>query len=336
VRAAVRRDAQHMPRPARWSRDFVLAASAQQHGLLTAAQLADLGVTRSSVSRSDRLGGMFSRVLPGVHRVDGRGPLSVDQRDRAALLYAGPDSVLTGAEVLRRRRVGSAAHPALRFQDRIHVLVPHETHRASHGFVTVERTRYLPHHWERDGLRFAALPRVVLDAVRRCTDEDAVRALIFDVVQRRLVTPESLEDERRLGQIRGSRFARLALEEVFAGIRSVPEGDVRRTFVARGWTDLLFNPRLHLRDGTFLAMPDVYHRSGVCLEVDSREHHFAVETWESTMRRHASMTAAGLAVIHTPPSRFRREPEAVLDEFARAVDVRQGWPAPSVVVRDDA
>lgn len=321
-----------MPRPPLWSRDAVLAAAARQHGLLTAAQLTALGVQRSTLGRSDQLGGMFSRVLPGVHRVDGRGALGVDQRDRAALLYAGPESVLTGAEILRRYGVRAAFGPGMRELERVHTLVPHARQRASHGFVTVERTRFMPGYRERSGLRIAVLPRVVLDAVRRCTDEAAVRAVIFEVVQRGLVAPEALEDERRRGQIRGSRFARLALEEVLAGVRSVPEADVRQEFLARGWTDLRFNPRLYLPDGRFLASPDVYDASGVCLEVDSREHHFAVESWEATMRRHASMTAAGLAVLHVPPSRIRADAAGVVAEFGRAVDVRRGWPSPPVLV----
>jgi hypothetical protein len=277
---------------------------------------------------------MFSRVLYGVHRVDGRGQLSRNQRDMAALLYAGPHSVLTGAPLLVRRGVRAASHPSLYVPGNVHVLVPLARKRASHGFVTVERTVSMPAHVERDGLRTAVLARAVLDAVRRCTDERAVRALIFEVVQRGLVAPEALDEERRRGQIRGSRFARLALEEVHAGVRSVPEADVRLAFLARGWDDLWYNPRLYLADRRFLASPDAYHPSGVCLEVDSREHHFSVTTWEATMRRHASMTAAGLAVIHVPPSRFREEPDRVIDEFAAAVDVRTGWPSPPVVVRD--
>jgi hypothetical protein len=315
-----------MPRPGRWSREAVLAAASHQYGLLTAAQLTSLGVQRSTLSRSDQLGGMFSRVLLGVHRVDGRGPLTTDQRDMASQLYAGPESVHTGVPLLMRRRIKAAAHPALHIPGSAHVLVPHSQKRTSHGFVTVERTVSMPTFHEKDGLRFAPLSRAVMDAVRRCSDENAVRALIFEVVQRGLVAPEALEDERRRGQIRGSRFARLALEEVFAGARSVAEGDVRREFLERGWTGLMFNARLFLPDGRLLACPDVYHSSGVCLEVDSREHHFAVGSWEATMRRHALMTAHGLSVIHTPPSRWRQEPDAVIDEFAQAVDVRLGWP----------
>jgi len=325
----------HMPRLTVWNRAEVRALAAEQHQLITAAQLAALRVPRSTVARADELGGMFSFVLPGVHRVDGRGPLGPDQRDMAALLYAGEGSMLTGAGLLRRSGVRTASRTALAPNDHVHVLIAHEEKRVSRGFVQVERTVALPRpRLLAAGVRAAPLARAVLDAVRRCADQGTVRAVIFEVVQRGLVAPESLEDERRLGQKRGSRYARLALEEVFAGVRSVPEADLRAAFVRRGVDWVLYNPRLHLPDGTFLASPDVYDPvTGVCLEVDSREHHFAVSSWEATMRRHARMTARGLAVLHAPPSRISTAPDPVVEEFLGAVDVRAGWPAPQVVVR---
>jgi hypothetical protein len=321
-----------MPRPRLWSPAAVRELASTQHDLVTAAQLAELKVPRSTVSRSDDVGGMFTFVLPGVHRVDGRGPLSEIQRGQAALLYAGAHSLLTGLTVLRHGAVRAADRGAMASLDRVHVLVPHAVRRSSHGFVRVERTVAMPRWRESDGLRLAALPRAVLDAVRQCTDEDSVRAVIFEVVQRGLVTAESLEHERLHGQIRGSRFPRLALDEVLSGVRSVPEGDVRRAFLAEGRGDLLYNPRLHLPDGRFLACPDVYDRSGVCLEIDSREHHFAVDQWEATMQRHSDMTAAGLAVLHVAPRRFWLDPRATVATFGDAVATRTGWPAPDLVV----
>ncbi len=292
-----------------------------------------LGVARSTVSRSDELGGMFTWVLPGIHRVDGRGPMSRDQRDLAALLYAGPEAVLTGAGLLRRYAVRAAEEPWFGPPDDVHVLVPHTIKRASRRFVHVERTVALPQHRVLGALRAAPVSRAVLDAARRCTQESAVRALVFEVVQRRLVAPEQLQDERLRGQIRGSRYARLALEAVAAGVRSVPESDLREIFEAHGLAGLLYNPRLHDASGRFIASPDVYDpRTGVCVEVDSREHHFDVAAWEGTMRRHARMTAHGLAVIHIPPSRIHKDPDSVVAEILQAQRVRQGWPAPPVHV----
>jgi hypothetical protein len=311
----------------------VLATAAAQLGLVTAAQLTELGVPRSTVSRSDELGGMFTRVLPGVHRIEGRSPLTNLQIGMATWLYADPAGVLTGAYVLRWRSVKAAASPAFGATGVAHILVPHDRKRLSHGFAHVERTVSPPTAWIREGLPVAPIARAVMDAARRCSDRDAVRALVFEVVQRGLTTPEAIEDERRKGQKRGRRFAGLALEEVFAGVRSVPEGDVRRAFESRGVTGLLYNPMLYLPGGTFLCSPDAYDPvTGTALDVDSREHHFQVQTWEATMQRHGRMTAAGLGVLHAPPSRIVKHPDEVVDEFRRTQTARTGW-APTVLVR---
>jgi hypothetical protein len=217
--------------------------------------------------------------------------------------------------------------------DHTHLLVPHHHKRASRAFVQVERTVWVP-EYRKDGLlRLAPTARATLDAVRRCTDQQAVKALMFEVVQRRLTSPEQLSDERVRGQMRGSRFARLALEELAAGVRSVPEGVVRDLFVTEGVPGLLYNPTLLDSYGDFLACPDVYDpATGVCLEVDSKEFHFSVADWQATMARHARMTAHGLAVIHVPPSRVAQEPRRVVTEFVTAIAVRQGWPTPPVRV----
>lgn len=323
-----------MPRRARWSRNDVRAIAARQHGLITAAQLAELGVPRSTVAwQEGQVGGMFSFVLPGVHQVEPTQGLTPLQGLVAAQLYAGPDSVLTGAALLRYREVKAARHPSFGSEGAVHVLVEHGSRRASSGFVVVERTRSLPPAREDGLLRLAPVHRATVDACRRCTDEAAVRALVLEVVQRRLTSPDALNDERVKGQKRGSRFVRLALEPVYAGARSVPEAELVPALRAAGLGRMLLNPRLRTADGAFLACPDAYDPlTGVALEVDSREHHFDTESWEATMRRHARMTAAGLRVIHVPPSRLRREPDAVFAEVWAAIHAAAGQPSPAVTV----
>lgn len=323
-----------MPRRAQWDRAAVHALAQEQHQLVTAAQLHELGVPRSTVyGRTDAVGGMFTWVLPGIHRVDGRAPLTDDQRDLAALLYAGDGSALTGSSRLRRARSRAAARPAFD-TGRVHVLVPHERRRVSHGFVQIERT-VLPYAVRPvDGLACTTNARAVVDACRRCTDEEAVRALDFEVVQRGITTPAALEREHQQSQTRGSRFLRLALGEVLGGARSVPEGDVRRALVQAGWDRLLFNPVLETSDGRFVACPDAYDpETGVCLEIDSREFHFEAASWEATMARHARMTAYGLAVLHAPPSRATRDMPGLVAELGAAIAAREGHPPPRVRVR---
>jgi hypothetical protein len=114
----------------------------------------------------------------------------------------------------------------------------------------------------------------------------------------------------------------------------VPEGDVRLAFLGAGWTRLLFNPVIETLEGEFLACPDAYDpETGVCLDIDSREFHFEVASWEATMARHARMTAHGLAVLHAPPSRATRDMPGLVDEVATAIRSRQGHPPPRVRIR---
>jgi len=276
---------------------------------------------------------MFTYVLPGVHAVESPGRLEPLQRLVAAQLYAGPAAVLTGAALLRERKVRAAEAAAVGADDVVHVLVPHGNRRASTGFVVVERTVKIPSAHDDGLVRRASLARAVMDACRRMTDESAVRALVFEVVQRGLVSPHALSDERIRGQIRGSRFARLALEQVFSGARSIPEGELLILLRSHGLDRMLLNPRLRTLDGSLIASPDAYDpETGVCVEVDSREHHFAVGTWEATMARHARMTAMGLAVIHVPPSRITRDGDGVANEVWSAIRARIGGPRPRIVV----
>ena len=323
-----------MPRRAQWDRAAVRAVAEPQLGLITARQLAALGVPTATVYRRSELGGMFSWVLPGLHRVDGTGPLSDGQRRKAALLYCGDGSALTGVSWLALAGVRAARRRELNPLGRVHALLPHERRRSSHGFVQVERTRVAYAVRERHGLAVVSHARAVVDACRRCTDQEAVRALVFEVVQRRFTTVESLQHEWDRAQIRGSRFLRLALEEVAGGARSIPEGDVRRALVESGPAQLLFNPVLETQAGKFIACPDAYDpETGVCLDIDSREFHFEVASWEATMARHARMTAHGLAVLHAPPSRANRDMPGLVAEFVAAINARQGHPPPKVRVR---
>jgi hypothetical protein len=323
-----------MPKRAAWTREQVRDVAVRQYGLITSAQLKDLGVPRGTVAWQERqIGGMFSLLISGVHRFEPSAVVTPEQYVAGGQLYGGPDSQLTGVCLLRRRGIKAAFSPAFGPENLGHILVPHGSKRASRDFVVVERTVSMPVPVHEGILRKAPIYRAVLDACRRCRDEDAVQALMFEVVQRRLASPEALNDERIKGQKRGSRFARLALEAVFAGARSVPEGEFRDLLVGAGLQRMLLNPRLDLPDGSFLACPDAYDvETGVVFEVDSREHHFSVESWEATMRRHARMTAAGLRVIHATPRRIREEPEAVLAEIWSAIHAAAGQPPPSVLV----
>lgn len=242
-----------------------------------------------------------------------------DQKDIAALLYAGHGSTLTGASALRHHGLSAPSTGAL------DVLIPARRQRQNAGFVIIHRTFRLPDQVCYQGpLQFALPARAVADAARMTDDLAKVRAVVAGSVQTRLCTVDQLADELWGGPVQRSALLRIVLSEVARGVRSVPEADLM-SLIVRGELPMpLFNARLFLGD-KLLAVPDVWWPEvGLVVEVDSREWHLSPQSWEQTMRRHARLTALGILVLHFTPRRIRDEPDEVLSTIRVALSSRGG------------
>jgi hypothetical protein len=296
-------------------------AVAGQHGVISRRQALAAGLTPNMLQRRTRGGGPWQRVLPGVY-LTVTGTPTTDQRDMAALLYAGPGSVITGAAALRRHGLRA---PETKVVD---VLVPAKRRRGDTSFVRVQRTTRLPEMSYASGeLIFAAPSRAVVDAIRSLTALPEARAVMASAVQRRRCTVTDLMDELAEGPIRGSALLRTALIEVAGGVRSAAEGDLRALLIRAGLPRPLFNARLY-RGDVLIAVPDAWWPdAGLAVEVDSREWHLLPADWERTMRRHARMSACGIVVLHFSPHQIRSEPVTVIEAIKAALGVTCGSPA---------
>jgi hypothetical protein len=295
----------------------------RQNLVVTRQQALDCGLTPSVLHRRARAGGRWQEILPGVY-LTVTGTPTLDQRDTAAVFYAGRGATLTGAAALRRH--------GMRVElESIDVLIPANRRRQSTSFVIVHRTRKLPPHVCYKGPVQYALPaRAVADAVRGLHDLGDVRAIVAAAVQGRLCTIEQLELELKSGAVHGSALFRAALGEVVQGARSVPEGELLR-LIKRGRLPLpMLNARLYL--GTeLIARPDAWWpEHGVAVEVDSKQWHLTPATWEQTMRRHARLTALGISVLHFSPRQIRDEPDQVLGAIRAALASRRGHSVPAI------
>lgn len=319
-----------MPRRARTRFDALDAVTRAQLGLVTFDQLVACDLPSSTLRHRTRSGGPWRRVLPTVYYVMS-GPLDVDQREQAALLYAGDRALLTGVPALRGHAVvylpgDPAAEP-------VHLLVPHDQRSRSVGFVLVERTVRMPEAAAACTLPTAPLARAVVDAARRSLDRRAVRALAAEVVQRRGVSLAELAAEVDAAQIRGTALIRGAVADLRAGVQSAPEAEVRDIIVGSGLPEPLWNPTLLTLGGQFVARPDGYYEDvGVALEVNSLRHHFSVADFEATQARHARMAGLGIIVVPITPAHARREPERMLHDIHSAWKAARGRPRPQVVV----
>ncbi len=306
-----------------------------QHGLITARQLAELGVHRSTTQRRT-LGYMWTRVVDGIHLVDGGSPTPL-QREAGALLYGGPGSIASGTTALRHHGVR-----ALRLQERrvehphvpepAHVLIPHERRRKSAGYIRIERTRRMPDApVMRHGLTLAPVARAVADAARRLRSANDVNALVAEVVQREMCTIEELEVELRDGSRRGSALFRDALASVAIGARSGPEVDLVSLLTQARLPHVQFNVRIVDSAGEFIAIPDAWLDDvGLAVEVDSRQFHAEGDAFARTVRRNARYARAGVPAYSVMPEDLARRPTWVLNQISAARDTAASRPRPNV------
>jgi hypothetical protein len=160
------------------------------------------------------------------------GTPTFEQKEMAALLYAGPESLITGRAALWHHGIGSGWPPP----DVIDVLLPAERQRVDVNFVRLHRTSRLPSPatalapggaaatgtaaaagaWPASPLRLAPAPRAVADAAWQLTSLDDVRAVVADALSSGRCTLDELTTELNQGPIRGSALFRSALADLAA------------------------------------------------------------------------------------------------------------------------
>ncbi len=297
---------------------------ARQLNVVARRQLLKLGMTERMLHSRVREGGRWQVLLPGVYLAI-TGTPTLQQKEMAAQLYAGPGSVITGPMALFHY---SIRPPSL---DTIHVLVPARVQRRGVSFVQLERTRRMPKQVSSSGpLRLAPVARAVADTARQLDCLRDVRGVVADAVQLGRCTLRQLGEELNSGPMRQSAMFRSVLAEVSDGVRSAAEGDLRDLIGRSRLPMPLFNPSLYDGD-TFIAKPDAWWPAlGVAVEVDSRAWHLSPEAWERTIARHNLMEKLGISVLHFTPRQLRDEPSLVVDRIRGALQAGRLRPPLSI------
>ena len=310
-----------MPKRIRFDLERLGRVLQAQYQVVTRGQALLCGMPESTLDRYIAPGGRWQRLLPGVY-LTVTGTATQDQREMAALLYAGPRSLITGPAAVRRHRLHSAG------PDVVDVLIPWAGKRQSTGFVRVHRTRRMPERIYVTGpIRFTKPARAVADTARSLTRFDDVRQVVCDAVQRRACTVAELTEELQAGPARGATLFREALAEIGDGVRSVAEADARLLILRSDLPRPMFNARLYDADGIFIATVDAWwQEAGVAAEVDSRAYHLGAEDQDRTTERHDRLVAHGILVLHFPPTRLKTDAQGVLSDLRSAIAKGQGRP----------
>lgn len=296
------------------------ALISQQNGLITRAQAFSCGLTKQALRVRLREDGPWQVLVPGVYATF-TGAATSEQKEIAALLYAGPGSVITGQAAMAAHGINNLGRTV------VDVLIPATSRRIDQSFVHLLRTSRMPSVVYKIGeLRYVPVARAVADAARQLRDMGEVRSIAASAVQWRKVSVAELAAELDQGQTSGSSRFRAALVEVAEGIESAAEADLRKLIKRSGLPDPVYNPRLYAGE-KFIAMPDAWWpEAGVAVEVDSRQWHLSPADWERTMARHSRMSALGITVLHYPPSRLHGEPRLVVAEIRSALEIGRGRP----------
>jgi hypothetical protein len=283
--------------------------------VISRAQALAVGLTNHALRHRLRPGGPWRGLLPGVYMAATGAPTTL-QQEMAALLYAGPGSVITGPAALR------CHHIRTELTEIVNVLVPAARQRRDTGFVMLRRTTRMPGRiWEAGPVRYVMPARAIADAVRGMTSLRDVRAVVADAVQRRSCAIPDLLTELAEGPNAGSVLFREALADVADGIRSAAEGDLRDLLAGSGLPMPLFNPSLYDDAGSFIARPDAWWPGlGIAVEVDSRELHMSPEDHARTLARGRRMAKYQIVVLRFTPRQIRSQPAEVIKDIKAALE----------------
>ena len=194
-----------MARTTRLDHDALDRLLVQQLDVIARSQALAVGATDNVLRHRLRPGGPWRGLLPGVYMAATGAPTTL-QQEMAALLYAGPGSVITGPAALRSH------HIRTELTEFIDVLVPSTRQRRDTKLVRLHRTSRMPARiWEAGPVRYVPASRAVADTVRALASLRDVRAVVADAVQRDKCTIETLAAELSQGPAKGSALFREAL-----------------------------------------------------------------------------------------------------------------------------
>ncbi|GAB2990607.1 hypothetical protein [Nocardioides montaniterrae] len=289
-----------------------------QHGLLTRAQLAALGVDRWAVRHriaTERWLALGPTVVSTT-----TGALSREQRKWWGVLHAGAGAVLGD--------LTAAEHLGLRnwTRDEITVLVDKENAPNSgiDGITFVQTRHSLALLRDRRSeIPCAAIEPAVLRFASRQRSHRTAEGVLAAAVQQQLTSPELLLGwVDRLRPLRGAPRFRVALGEIAGGAQSVAEIDVRR--MCNAFRLRLPDRQTKRRDSSGrLRFTDCeWHLPNghvIVLEVDGA-FHMETEHWEDDLARQRRLSGPGRTIVRCSARELRDDPDVVARDL-RALGV---------------
>jgi hypothetical protein len=280
--------------------------AANQHGLISRAQLAKIGVSRRQLQTllDD---GWLHPMAPRVYGISGAPP-SIERRLVLGLLCLGPSAVVSHEAAARLHGFDRCLPDAVEFtvlRSQRHARVPFVVH-STRELTPIDR------------VRVAALPctsatRTIIDLARARIPRVRLEAAIDSAVRSGATSPVVLA--RRLGELRGpGRWGVRTLD------RLLPDTG-GHTLLERRFLSLMRSaglPRptpqvVHRRDGRTVARVDfLFEPFNIVVEVSGRKGHASDAERARDAQRRNELQDVGRKVYEYTYHQVTREPEYVI------------------------
>ncbi len=267
------------------------ALAVRQHGVVSGAQLAEIGLSRHALATRVAAGGLH-RLHRGVYAV-GHPLLSAKARWLAAVLAVGGEAVLSHRSVAALwDLLWSSGHPD--------VLVAR--HVRPRPGLELHCVRSLPrdHVTSRHGVPCTSVARTLVDLAavvsRRRLERALGQAEVLRLYDRGAIEKILITHPRR----RGSATLRslLARGDLAAALsRSPLEERLVTVCDAAGIPGPELNVPFTLPDGTAIVIDALWRRERLAVELDGSRFHATASAFVRDRRRDAQLTLAGLRPV---------------------------------------
>lgn len=297
--------------------------ASRRHGVLTSAQLLELGCTRHQIRAAvDR--GELVRRHNGVFRV-AAAPVTWHQRALVATLAAGPGALASHRTAARLWGLDGST------MGRPEVVTPrHLRSWAPHlGRIHESTDLHLAAPTERDHIPCTSVVRTLVDlgavvpverVQQACDDAVRRRLCTWDELLRALVT-HSRRGRRGVGALRG------VLDESYGA--TVPGSRfnrlVERLVLAAGLPQPAVEHEVRAPDGRLIGRIDLaYPEQLIAIELDGKRDHLTSAAFEKDRRRQNELELLGWVVLRYTWRQYHDSPTRLVSEIATALRVRSG------------
>lgn len=278
----------------------VLALAAGQHGVVSRAQLLELGLSSGAITHRLRRGRLHA-VAQGIYAV-GRADLDPLGRWMAATLGCGPGAVLShqSAAQLWEVRTARTSH--------IEVSVPHDRARRRAGIVVHRQALAAADVTKRHGIPVTTPVRTLVDLAVRLNRRE-IEAAINEADKHRLTNPDALRKALD-GPMAGRRGAAILRRLLDRRTFRLTDSELERYFLPLVRAAGLPVPETRRHVNSFKVdfhWPDL----GLVVETDGLSYHRTPAQQAEDRLRDQAHTANGLVPLRFTHEQVAYEPEHV-------------------------